>query len=282
MKSRRLILLAGYNARGVVDASLVHMVQQLSKYGDIILVMDNDADKSELDKISPYVIWANATRHCEYDFGSYRRAYTYARDTKILSQYDYVYMINDSVYGPLFSMDDTFENLEKPDADALGLVWNPNTENPHIQSWFIGMRPCIFKSDWFDKFITSVVHQEKKGMVVHLYEHGFTQLVRQHSMNIHCIYTVHNRGVYNDIKKLFRAGMPFMKKCAFTRHNGRLGAQISYVLRHISPDIRDAILSSARDSFGDKYLNWLLTRNPFKIMYRSITYGIKKFCTGKL
>ena len=77
-------------------------------------------------------------------------------------------------------------------------------------------------------------------------------------------------------------GLPFMKKCAFTRHNGRLGGQILYVLNHISPDARDSFLSAARATYGDKYITWLLTRNPFKIWLRNIKYFTHKICTEKL
>ena len=45
-KNKRLFLIAGYSAKNIVDASLVYMVQKLSKCGDVILVMDCDAPDS--------------------------------------------------------------------------------------------------------------------------------------------------------------------------------------------------------------------------------------------
>ena len=38
----RLFLFAGYDKDGIVDDALVYYVSALSKYGDVIVCMDND------------------------------------------------------------------------------------------------------------------------------------------------------------------------------------------------------------------------------------------------
>lgn len=282
MKSKRLFLIAGYSAQNKIDASLIFMLKNLSEFGDIVFIMDNDAPKTELEKISEYVIYSAAKRHGEYDFGSYKRAYTYAKNSEILKNYEFVYLINDSVYGPLYSMNQTFETMENFNTDAFGLIGNPHKDHPHIQSWFIGMRPSVFMANWFDKFMTSITRQTDKGAITYLYEQGFTKLIESNNKTWACIYYVSGRGIYNKIKKLYLAGMPFIKKAAFIRHNGALGRQILYILNHINSDARDAITSGAKDSFGPEYINWLLTKNPIKIIYRGMKYGLKKTLKGQL
>ena len=280
--TKRLFLFAGYDARGHVDASLTYYVRALARYGDVVLHMDNDCTDASIDSLKPYVLHADAARHGEYDFGSYKRAYIWARDNLNLADYDFVYMANDSVYGPLYDLGPILSDMESRAWSAFGPVCNPNRNHPHIQSWFIGMRPDVFLSDWFDAFMTSVTHQTDKGAVTKLYEQGFTAAVAAHNMSWGCIYTVANRGVYNKIKSLYKRGMPFMKKVAFSRHNGCLGRQILYVLNHIPTDARNAIMDGARHTFGDQYIEWLLTRNPFKVMWRCMTYGINKARKGQL
>lgn len=280
--TRRLFLFAGYNANGVIDDALVYYVRALSKFGDIVLYMDSNCSDTELKKISKYVLYAHARRHGEYDFGSYKRAYIYAHNAHILGDYDFVYMVNDSVYGPLFDLGDTFNKLEQLPTDAFGIVRNPHKTHPHIQSWFIGMRKSVFLSAWYDEFMRSVTKQIDKGSVTRLYEQGFSRLVIEHNQTWDCIYTCCGRSVYNDIKRLYRCGMPFMKKVALTRHRGALGRQILYVLGHITPDARDAILSSARATYGEKYTGWLLTRNPIKIIYRNTAHFVHKILTEEL
>lgn len=279
---KRLFLMAGYSAQNKINASLVYMIKQFAQCGDVILFMDNDAPKSELNKIQPYVLYVNATRHGEYDFGSYRRAYTYARDTDILQNYDVIYLVNDSVYGPLYPITPYLQKMEFFKTDAFGLVYNPHKTHPHIQSWFVGLRKRVFLSSWFDEFMISITHQPDKGTITYLYEQGLTRLLRKHNIKYQCVYSASGRNIYNDVKKLYRAGMPFMKKCAFVRHDGRLGGQILYVLRHIAPDLRNDITTSAAETYGAQYVSWLLTRNPIKIMYRSIKYFFHKILTEGL
>jgi hypothetical protein len=265
---KRLFLIAGYDAHGCILPSLVHQVREFSKYGDCVLVMDSDCDETELAKIQSFCLYTAATRHGEYDFGSYKRAFIWAKNNLNLNDYDFVYMINDSVYGPFFDMKQYLQQMEAFGTPAFGMVRKKGGRIPHIQSWFIGMRSEVFLSRWFDEFISSVKKLKSKTAVTALYENGFTRLLKRHNVEWKCLYNIFNRGIYNRIKHLYLAKMPFMKKLAWTRHYGSLGRQILFVLNKLPPKLRQDILMSARATLGDKYIDWLLTKNPVKILYR--------------
>ena len=272
--SKRLFLFAGYDKDGIIDDALVHYMKSLSGLGDIIFVGDSDFSNKELTKIKPHTIYAVGKRHGEYDFGSYKRAYNYAKKNKLLQKYDYIYMVNDSVYGPLFNLRDTLEKLEAFDTPAFGIIQSLHRIYAPIESWFIGITSKIAQSDWFDKFINSVTHQPSKFDITILYENGFTDLLIEHHIDYKCLFTVHGRATYNKIKKLFILGNPFIKKSAFIRHNGALGRQILYVLRHT--ESAPIIIHSAQRVYGKKYIDWLLTPNPLKIVFRNIKYLLHK------
>lgn len=274
--NKRLFLFAGFNAQHIIDDTLVYYVRALSKCGDVILCMDSDCSDSELEKITPYVLHATAQRHGEYDFGSYKRAYLYAVNTGILDKYDFVYMVNDSVYGPLMDIESSLIKMERTNCDAFGLAYNKMASRPHIQSWFIGMRKNVFLSPWYDEFMRAITHQPDKGSITYLYEQGFSEMLRAHNVKFNCLYSCPGRSVYNNVAALFRRGMPFMKKVAFNRCNGALGNRILYILNHVSPATRSMILASAQQQYGDKYIHWLLTRNPIKIWYRHIKHALRK------
>lgn len=274
--TKRLFLIAGYDKNGHVNDALVHLVKSFAKYGECIAVMDNESDETELNKIKKYCQYINATRHGEYDFGSYKRAYQWANKNLSLSAYDFVYMLNDSVYGPLFDIKNYLHKMESGDNYVFGMVRKTGGKSEHIQSWFIGMRPTVFMSDWFDKFISSVTAQASKGAVATIYENGFTQLLNAHHIKWDCLYHVYNRGIYNNVKKLYKQKMPFIKKLSFTRHNGCLGGQICYILNQLPNKLRDDIFNSACDTYGQEYMNWLLTKNPVKPILRYIKYIITR------
>jgi len=275
---KRLFLFAGFDANGIIDDSLILYVRALSKLGDVVLCMDSNCKTVKLKHL---VLHADGKRHGEYDFGSYKRAYIWARDHLDLSKYDFTYMVNDSVYGPLFSLKKYLEKMESASTDAFGMVKNTKKSHPHIQSWFIGMRPSVFLSDWFDKFITDVTHQDSKGAITKLYEHGFTKNVVAHNCTWMCLYSAHNRDIYNRIKHYYRLKMPFMKKVAFTRHNGCLGPQISWVLKRTSSQMRNAIIDNAQRVYGEQYVNDILSMGHIMAFIRGIRYGIKKILSGK-
>lgn len=280
--TKRLFIFAGYDKNGRVDTSLVYYVRALAKFGDVVLYMDCDAPASELKKLAPYTIYAAAHRHGEYDFGSYKRAYTWARDNLDLTKYDIMYLVNDSVFGPLMDLTPTFLKMESIGAPAFGLVGKRHRVHPHIQSWFVGLRPDIFTAKWFDEFMMSITHLPDKGAVTIVYERGLTELITKHGHTWQCAYNIGGRGVYNRVRRLFRRGVPFVKKVAFTRHNGAIGGQLCYIMRHCDAAARDAIMHSACDTWGTWHIEWLMTRNPLKLMWRAITYATPKVVTGAI
>lgn len=276
MYPKRLFLFAGYNKSGIIDDALVFYVRCLSKFGDIVLCMDSDTPASELKKVRKYCVHAIGARHGEYDFGSYKRAYIWATEHLKLSDYDFLYMVNDSVYGPLCDMTPYFDRMESMPCDAFGMAQKRHRTRAHIQSWFIGLRASVFCTEWFDDFMHAITKLVSKTQITIEYEHGLSHMITNNGLKWCGLYSVFNRDIYNGVSKAFHAGIPFIKKDAFIRHNGTLGGQILHVLNHSHPYARDAILSSARTQYGEQYINWLLTHNPIKILIRNIKHITKK------
>jgi len=277
-KKKRLFLFAAFDPKdvhnGIIDDSLIMYIRELSKLGDIVFFQDNDT-KSELKEIAPFVLFANVKRHGEYDFGSYKYGYLWAKNNNLLNNYNWIYLVNDSVYAPLHPLGPIIEDLETKDVDVTGMVFTARKKRSHIQSWFVGISKKIFMSDVFDSFITSVTKHENKR-AVYKYEDGFTELCNQKEWSYDTAYRVRNREIYNNIKGLFCKGLPFMKKKAFKRKCGALGRQVQYVLNHTSPELRSAIIKNVEYLYGKEYVNRFLTGNLLKIAYRNIQYLCSK------
>ena len=143
-KNKRLFLFAGYDTDGVIDDAMILYIRALAKHGDIVFCMDSNAKKTEVSKLKNFVIYAMAKRHGEYDFGSYKRAYQYARDKKILNNYDHIYLVNDSVFGPLFDIKQTLLNMESTKTDATGMVVAAHKTHRYMESWFVRVNKKIF------------------------------------------------------------------------------------------------------------------------------------------
>ena len=218
---KRLFLFASYDKDRIIDDSLLYYLRRLSELGDIVFVMDSDAPSSELEKLSdiPNIIYAHAARHGEYDFGSYKRGYIWARDNKKLKKYDWLYLVNDSVYGPLSDLGPMLDKLESSGADITGPVGNSDNIIPfHIQSWFVGLARGAFCAPWFDAFLGGVVaHADKQDIVLH-YEVSLTQTALRNGASAYAILPDAGRAMYSDIFNALRAGVPFVK-CAALSNN---------------------------------------------------------------
>lgn len=268
---KRIFLFAGYDSRCKVGPSLVYYAASLSRYGDVVLCMDSDCPDEELVKLAPYVLHAEASRHHEYDFGSYKRAYQWAGSGR-LSGYDVCYLVNDSVFGPLMDMGDCLEKMESFGSEAFALVINPHRKGPHMQSWFMGFRPEVFLSGWFSGFLCGVERQESKEMVCNLYETGLSSLLSEKGVGMRSLFTVRGKRIYNDVRALYRNGLPFIKKSSFTRHNGSLGRQVRYVLDRCSPEARDAILQDACRMWGKEYVAEFIGGSSLSMAGRYLSY----------
>ena len=281
MKTKCLFLFAGYDKDGIIDDAMIYYVSCLSKHGDVIVCMDNDLKKTEIQKLKPYTIHTIARKHGEYDFGSYKRGYEYAHNKNILQNYDIVYLVNDSVFGPMFDIKKTLQNIESLKTDAAGIIVSQHKTHEFMESWFVRLNKKIFTSRWFDEFISNVKHEDKKHIITVKYEHGLTNLIKNNGCSWDGLYKCRGRFTYNNPKQLFKMGCPFVKKASFTRHNGAAGSQIKYVLTHADNKAHDTILKTANRLYGNAYMKQLLTSNPFKIMLRNLTYLLQKIGTTK-
>ena len=97
MKPKRLFLFAAYDRNGIIDDALIYYIESLSLLGDIIFVMDSDCTDTELKKVQKHCVYTSGPRPNEYDFGSYKRAFNWAAKKLTLSDYDFVYLVNDSM-----------------------------------------------------------------------------------------------------------------------------------------------------------------------------------------
>ena len=214
--TNRLFIFAGYDRDNIVDATLIYYLKSLSELGDIVFTMDNDLSDSELHKISqiPNVLHASAMRHGEYDFGSYKRGYIWARDKKILDKYAWVYLVNDSVLGPLFNLENTLKNLEASGADLTGMASCRQKHVPlHIQSWFVGLSQKIITSKLFDEFISGVTHQEEKMRIVFKYEVKMSQMFINRGYTIKTVFgPIDGDYIYENLYGVIQNNVPFIKK----------------------------------------------------------------------
>ncbi|MDR1943165.1 MAG: glycosyltransferase [Endomicrobium sp.] len=233
---KRLFIFAAYDKNGIIDRNLIYYLQSLSKFGDIIFVMDNNLQKSDMESIYSIsnVLNIIAQRHNEYDFGSYKRGYLWALNNKILAKYDKVYFVNDSVIGPLCDLNSVLNEfeLQNVNADAYGLVGFIRRQEAsrncwsylknYFQSWFFGLSKSIFLEKWFLSFLCSVESQKNKCDIVYKYEYGLNEEIRKRALkSLIFEQKYHGMELYEKPEVFLSRNLPFLKKSAI-KMSGKL------------------------------------------------------------
>lgn len=210
-----LTIFAGYDKDNIIDNYVLFYLKELNKFSDIIYIADCEMSNSELNKIENLTIKATAEKHGEYDFGSYKRGYIYAKENNILENYDYLILCNDSVYGPFFSLEELFNKMKN--YKFCGLYKSRDIKiatHYYIGSFFIVVKREVFLSDMFSNFLSSVKKEEDKIKIIKNYEFGLSKLMIDNGINIEGLFydtDISNRPYFEPLK-LLDEGFPFIKK----------------------------------------------------------------------
>lgn len=188
---RRMAVFASYSGNGTIEPYVLHYLRGLREVCDnIVFVSDNPLFPGERAKLEGLVACMLVARHGEYDFGSYRRGWDWARTSGALDAADALLFCNDSCYGPFHPFEGIFETMAGRSCDFWGLtayqIHDRQTRDLffHIQSFFLVFNRRVFESAAFTGFIASirklpeptrenVVEQYEFNLTRHLEEAGF-------------------------------------------------------------------------------------------------------------
>lgn len=222
---KRLAIFAGYDKDNIIDDYVVYYIKELKKIADIIYVADCDMLENELTKISEYCIYLINGRHGEYDFGSYKRGYLYAKENNILQNYDYLILCNDSCYGPFFNFQEIVQNMENKNTDVWGMFncFKDKENDEHLQSYFLSLKSKVYLSEYFYNFISNIKKENDKWEVVKKYEIGLGNLLKKENVSVASFLDSNikeneadnNNVPFFNTTQAIKCGFPFFKITVF-------------------------------------------------------------------
>ncbi len=175
---KRAVVFAHYSKYNIIDDYVIFYLRELRKIAEnIVFVSDCNLNDSELNKIKDIVIYSTGERHGEYDFGSYKRGYLYLKENGLLADISELIFVNDSCYGPLYSLETVFCKMQYKDCDFWGINLNEIEVGSHIQSFFLVFRKQVFSADIFDDFVKAVKDETNKSDIIRKYEIGLSQML---------------------------------------------------------------------------------------------------------
>lgn len=251
---RRACLVAGFDTDGVVDLSVVELIADLARHGDVFYLFDGHLAPAELAKLAHITEGAWSMRHASYDFGSYSRLASELVGWDRLAQYDEVVFVNDSCF-LVRPLDEVFTTMAARECDWWGLqatkgmvdspglpagridrpipietvraeLLEPFEQDPvytfHVGSYFLVFRRPVIESPIFRKFFESVVPQQSKRAVVVKYEMGLTHLLIGHGFSfdtyIDTLYPFHP--MFSEwYFEMLERGFPLLKRFFIYRNH---------------------------------------------------------------
>ncbi len=188
---KRAVVFAHYDKDNIVDDYVIYYIKELKKIAEtIVFVSCNNIKNPEcLNGLADKII---DEPHDEYDFGSYKRGFLYLKDK--LDDFDELIFANDSCYGPLYPLENLFDEMEHQAFDfwgitksRLGIIKKQNkyslVKREHLQSYFLVFKQNVFNSKIFQNFINSIKHYDNKNDIIINYEIGLTELLHSNGFS---------------------------------------------------------------------------------------------------
>ena len=248
----RLCFFAHYHQDGIVAPHVLHYLRALEQAGFTTVVLStaglDEAGCQALRAAGAEVI---LRENHGMDFGGWieacRRFFPIQAELLLLA--------NDSVYGPLTDLTPFVDRLLAQEADFYGAVLSHEIE-PHLQSWFILLRPSAYRSPAFAQLMgTPMPDIADKLTLVTRYEVGLTRRLADAGLRYHAAFDparragIVRRYPYNAAHLLWRdmieAGVPFLKVELLRLNRMRVTDIDRYadVVRSHSPALAEMILA---------------------------------------
>lgn len=162
---RRLIIYFIFDKEGIIDDYIPYMLEELKKNSTEIAVVCNGKLNAEgrkkIEAITPVII---VRENKGFDVWAYKTVLDYYGWDKLCT-YDEVIMMNYTIMGPIYPLQEMFETMNRKDLDFWGITKYHKYEDgdpfgtiefgyipEHIQSHFIAVRSHMLKSIEFQTY----------------------------------------------------------------------------------------------------------------------------------
>ena len=187
-KAKRLIAYFIYDKQGIVDDYIIYMLRALKENSSEIAVVVNGKltpeSRTKLTDITPTVI---VRENKGLDVWAYKTVLDYYGWDKLVT-YDEVIMMNFTIMGPVYPLQEMFESMSARDIDFWGITMYHKYEKgdpfgtiecgyipDHIQSHFIAVRTPMLKSIEFQSYWNNMQEIKDYRDAVGCHEAMFTK-----------------------------------------------------------------------------------------------------------
>ena len=261
--ARRVAIFIHYDNRGRVHDYVLHYLAALREVGFEIVVVSNAPKLGEaaLQQLQPLCAEIVRRKNVGYDFGAYRDGVLALGD---LSRFDELLLANDSVYGPLYALEETLARCD--DGAAVWGVTDSWERRYHLQSYFLLFKKPALLHPSLGQFWRGVKHVQSKLWIIRRYEVGLTQsLIRG---GLRCVALFPHRTAVSAFDTAVRAGGLLDSEALTAQHRDYLRTLYRAVERgdpvNMTHFFWDFLITDLRCPFIKREL---LTQNPMGVPF---------------
>ncbi len=284
---KRIGIVSFYDAKGVVDESVIYYIKALRSVAlELIVVINGEIcinGKKKLERIADELL---IRENLGFDAGAYKSVLCNQNYMERFRKYDEIILSNDTCFGPFIKFSSIFDEMRHKNVDFWGMDYVENKVADYIQSYFLVFRSKthIKLIDYFQKYINEL--EKDINNIYAQFEVGLFYYMRHQGFEFG-YYCKSNLEVYKSPNYgLYKAHLPIMKKKCFEQgkynHDNCIGA-LKYISQNFDYDIRlilDTALRKYRIDYNleEEFLNTLEEREYF-LWAADIDYNIiKNFC----
>lgn len=213
----KIAVVAQYSITPRVSRSLTALVQEVAEAGYFVLLVSAcpvDAPLEWPAGIDLERVAVLRKPNIGYDFGSWAVGIQHVPQVlkaRLLLQ------INDSLVGPLWSLERVLNDFEQTPHDWWGMV-RSHQFAPHMQSYFLGFKSQVLQSQPFQDFWARVSVHADKHEIINRYEVGFQRRLYNEGFTSGCfldsreIVATGDNPMIQGWQQTLEAGVPFVKR----------------------------------------------------------------------
>lgn len=224
---KRIAVFTFYDKENIVDEYVYFLLKEIKKVVSYLVVVCNcKISVCDNRRMSDFADEVYERENRGFDAGAVKDAILHYIGIEKLKEYEELLIVNDTVYGPLYPLQEVFERMEKEDTDFWGLTQVEATDyHPsYLQSYFLAVREKMLHSIDFMNYWKEMQYYEGFREVLHFYEQCFTTFFegkgyrRISYVDTSAYRTAGEKVVPNPYYHLFeeirqgRHAMPFVKK----------------------------------------------------------------------
>jgi len=226
---KRLLIFCIYDKEGRADDYIFCYLDNIKRFcKEICIVVNGNLDNISKEKLSKYDSKIIFRENIGFDSGAYKQV-IFEYGFEYLKEFDEIILANDSVYGPIFSLDEMFNKMEsQKDTDFWGITAHPKYNNQdtgiqfgeHIQSYFIVFNKNIISSDAFIEYWNSLKQPSNYDEAIEFFELYTTEFYGNKGFKYASYikkFTLKEDKpyFYDTIKNLKEERLPFIKRKMF-------------------------------------------------------------------